>query len=128
MQPHSPVCEHCHDTGSLDKTLWGDLDCTSCKAPAESMRIRKYISDRTENFDEESLAWFCYLQGRQSRALELQFLAEATRQMWGWAIQIGGEFRPGMDDLEKAEWRKQCDEAIALLREYPPQKQSVLEE
>lgn len=127
MQPPKPLCDLCNDTGSLDKTLWGDLDCTSCTAPAERMRIRKYITDRTEYFDEESLAWFCYLQGAKVQHDKMQTMAVHLRRMWGWAIQIGGDFRPE-DDNERADWRKQCDEAIALLREYPPKKQPQPEE
>lgn len=130
MQLHKPACEECQDTGSLDKTLWGgDLDCTYCQSAAQRAGLRKAVRAAGANyFDAESLGWFCYLQGQQSQQTKLQAMAMHLRRMWGWAIQIGGEFRPGMDDLEKADWRKQCDEAIALLREYPPQQQSKLEE
>lgn len=128
MLPHKPACKRCHDTGSLSKTLWGgNLDCLYCTAPAARMALREYISNRAENFDEESLGWFCYLQGQQSQQGKLQTMAMHLRRMWGWALQIGEQFKPA-SDTERADWRKQCDEAIALLREYSPQQQSKLEE
>lgn len=122
MQPHSPACSHCADTGSLDKTLWGgDLDCTHCTSAKRRMELRSVIrAAGADHLDAESLAWFCYLQGRQSRSLELQFLAEATRQMWGWAIQVEKQFAPGAQDAEKAQYKAQCREAIALAKQYIP--------
>lgn len=121
MQPHSPACSHCHDTGSLSKVLWGALDCTSCTAPAERLAFLRDIDAFAQQLDRDELAWFCYLQGAQAQQAKLQTMAIHLRRMWGWALQIGGEFRPE-DDTERADWRKQCDEAIAILREYPPQK------
>lgn len=122
MQPHSPACLHCADTGSLDKTLWGgDLDCRHCPSAKRRMDLRRAIREAgADQFDAESLGWFCYLQGRQSRILELQFLAEATHQMWGWAIQVCGHFVPGAQDAEKAQYKAQCKEAIALAKQYIP--------
>lgn len=122
MQPHSPACEHCLSTGSMDKTLWGgDLDCHHCTAAKQRMVLRQAIRDAgADQFDAESLGWFCYLQGAQSRALELQFLAEAARHMWGWALQVEKQFAPGEQDVEKAQYKAQCKEAIALAKQYIP--------
>lgn len=122
MQPPKPLCGHCDDTGSLDKTLWGgDLDCRHCATAKQRIALRRAIREAgADQFDAESLGWFCYLQGRQSRTLELRFLADATRQMWGWAMQVADQFTPGAQDTEKAQYKAQCKEAIVLAKKYIP--------
>lgn len=127
MQPHKPACEECQDTGSLSKTLWGALDCTHCPALAKRMILMDMMASHPAYFTHDEALWFGYMHGQQAQQEKLQTMAMHLRRMWGWAIQIGEQFRDG-DDTERADWRKQCDEAIALLREYSPQQQSKLEE
>lgn len=71
----APTCPKCGDTGSLSGKFYGALDCTACDVAESRFTLRAWVSMRTDCFDEDSLAWACYLRGRADAAP----LPEATK-------------------------------------------------
>ena len=113
----APTCSNCNDSGKSPGS--NDLDCTHCIAAQERSLLNRWLHTECGYILYEDRVWAIYQRGNASRDAEIAALAEAARTMWGWAIQCGEQFTPGHDEVDKANWRLQCDAALALLKNYP---------
>lgn len=57
----SAACDFCDDTGSLSKSLHGDLDCAECMAAQHRVELNAMVARSAEH--GEALYWQIYLAG-----------------------------------------------------------------
>jgi hypothetical protein len=112
-----PKCTNCDDSGKTHGSC--DLDCTQCSAAQERSRLNLWLHRQCRNMLTEDKVWAIYQRGKAALQAQQAELVESLRIMWGWAIQCGEQFTPEHDDVDKADWRRQCDEVAALLKNYP---------
>lgn len=94
-----PHCSNCGGSGRNPGSEY--LDCAAAGCTAAQDRATFNVWSSTQH-------------------AEVAELADALRFMWGWAIHVGAQFDKHPDnDMLRAEWRKQCDDAAALIRKYP---------
>ena len=69
------MCEHCNDTGSLSKELWGDLDCVHCWAAVERTALNGWLRERQRADGMGRIdyidAWTIYQHGKAAGAVEV---------------------------------------------------------
>jgi hypothetical protein len=58
------ICIHCNDTGSLSKSLEGDLDCVHCDVAVERVTLETWV--KQSKLTGYSLYWMLYLIGKQN--------------------------------------------------------------
>lgn len=63
-------CVHCHDTGSLTKSLAGFPDCGHCDVADERMRVEAWARRNAPSAGLIDL-WLIYQHGKQAGAVEV---------------------------------------------------------
>lgn len=63
-------CIHCNDTGSLSRSLDGDLDCGHCDVAQERARVSSWAAGIRRQCDTGTLAWLAYLRGKAASATD----------------------------------------------------------
>jgi hypothetical protein len=64
------TCEHCHDTGSLSKSVVGFPDCPYCDTAEERMRLEAWARRNAPSAGLVDL-WAIYQYGKAAGAVDV---------------------------------------------------------